>query len=317
MRRIDYPKRGTPEFNKLKKAYKIIYSFTELDQMQSDWDDWKTRNHVTTIPETAKDLLLADVDVLADVYERFASLSIRRKKLGPNGGYEWSTELKKLAKIFRYTKHYDDRIAKFFCEHADELHISSCHYCELAYVNTYNVITGSINTYYRHFDVDHFLPKAECPILGLSLFNFVPCCQVCNSRIKLGKTVGTDKREWILFSPANETYAFDKDVSVRLRMYNGPDTSFRNKGDYYIYFRCKNGFRTAVDFFHLEERYEFHKIEAIRLKRLKAQYPQSAIRKIATLLGKPESEVEEDLFHRKYLKDNHRCFAKLTEDMLK
>lgn len=317
MRRIDYPKRDTSEFEDLKKAYKEIYSIPELDQMQSDWDDWKTRNHVTTIPETAEDLLLADVDILADVYERFSSLPIRRKMPGPNGHDERSTELKELDKIFNYTRHYDDRIAEFFCDHADELHINSCHYCELAYVNTYRVSTGRAYKYYRHFDVDHFLPKAECPIIGLSLFNFVPSCQVCNSRIKLGETVGTDKREWIQFSPANETYAFDKNVAIRLRMHNGPDTSFKKKGNYYIYFRCKNGFSTEVEFFHLEERYEFHKMEAMRLKKLKAEYPQSAIRKIAGMLQKNESEVKEDIFHKKYLKDNHRCFAKLTEDMLK
>lgn len=317
MRRIDYPKRGTKGFDDLKDAYKKIYSATDLTWMQTNWVDWKTRNHVITIPETVETLLLADVDALADIYERFAALPIRRKMPGANGRDVRSTELKELDAIFKYTQHYDDRIAKFFCEHAEELHISSCHYCELAYVNTYRVITGGAAMYYQHFDVDHFLPKTKCPIIGLSLFNFVPSCQICNSRIKSSRTIGTKKSEWIQFSPANEAYNFDKDVTVRLRMHRGPDTSFKKKGEYYVYFRCKNGFRTEVNFFHLEERYEFHKKEAMRLKRLKAQYPRSARNKIAGLLGKTEVEVREDLFHKKYLKENHRCFAKMTEDMLK
>ena len=197
------------------------------------------------------------------------------------------------------------------------MNISSCHYCELAYINTYSYLKGRKITVHQHFDVDHFLPKTHCPIIGLSLFNFVPSCQVCNSRIKSSRTVGKTKSEWIQFSPVNANYDFDKYVTVRLRMHKGPDTSFRKKGEYYIYFRCKNGFKTEVDFFHLEERYEFHKMEAMRLKRLKAQYPLSARRKIAGMLGKTEAEVREDLFHKKYLKDYHRCFAKLTEDMLK
>ena len=317
MRRIEYPKRGTPEFDALKVAYKKIYSTAEMTHMQTDWDNWKTRNHVTTISETVETLMLADVDLLADVYKRFAALPVRRKMPGPNGRKVRSTEMKELDAIFRYTQYFDDRIAKFFCDHADELHISSCHYCELAYVNVYKVINGWTATTYQHFDVDHFLPKTKCPIIGLSLFNFVPSCQVCNSRIKSSRTVGKTKREWIQYSPVNETYGFDKEVSICLRMHKRPDTTFRKKGEYYIYFRCKNGFRTEVDFFHLEERYEFHKLEAMRLKKLKAQYPQSARRKIAGLLGKSEAEVKEDLFHKKYLKDNHRCFAKLTEDMLK
>lgn len=122
--------------------------------------------------------------------------------------------------------------------------------------------------------------------------------------------------EWIQFSPVGENYGFEDNVKIRLRMHRGPDTTFKKKGEYYIYFRCKNGFRKEVDFFHLEERYEFHKMEAMRLKQLKAQYSMSARRKIARLLGKTEAEVKEDLFHKKNLKDNHRCFSKLTADML-
>ena len=57
-------------------------------------------------------------------------------------------------------------------------------------------------------------------------------------------------------------------------------------------------------------------MEAMRIKQLKAHYPQSARRKIARLLGTSEKKVREDLFHEHYLKDNGRCFAKLTRDML-
>ena len=73
-------------------------------------------------------------------------------------------------------------------------------------------------------------------------------------------------------------------------------------------FRCKNGFRKDVRFFHLQERYEFHKLEAIRIKKLRQQYPLSARRKIARLLGVSESVVKEDLFHEQYMKDSNRCF---------
>ena len=317
MRKVDYPKRGTPKFDAIKTAYKQIYTTVELNRMQTEWANWKTRYGVTTIPETVEALMLADVDLLADVFERFSALPIPRTMAGPNGRSERSTAMTDLDAIFKYTQHYDTRIAKFFCEHAEELHISSCHYCELAYVNVYRVITGGKAASYQHFDVDHYLPKTKCPIIGLSLFNFIPSCQVCNSRIKSSRTVGTMMGEWIQFSPVGENYGFEDNVKIRLRMHRGPDTTFKKKGEYYIYFRCKNGFRKEVDFFHLEERYEFHKMEAMRLKQLKAQYPMSARRKIARLLGKTEAEVRENLFHKKYLKDNHRCFSKLTADMLR
>lgn len=164
--------------------------------------------------------------------------------------------------------------------------------------------------------MDHFLPKSKCPIIGLSLFNFVPSCQVCNSRIKHSHLLGSNKVEWKKFNPAGENYSIDNDVKIRLRMWRYPDTKFKKKEDYYIYFRCTNGFRPVIDFFHLEERYEFHKVEALQLRQLKAKYPKSTIKRISSLLGKTEGEIHEDIFHEKYLTEKDRCFAKLTRDIL-
>ncbi len=317
MRKINYPKRGSSDFKTLTTAYLGIYSKKALTMMQKRWYNWKRKNGVNNIPETVRKLLTADVNVLADVYERFVALPIPSTLPGPNGKDVRSDAYNELDGIFNYSDKYSSKIATFFCNHADDLNISSCHYCELAYVNTYDVIDGSDAKKHKHFDLDHFLPKSKCPILGLSLFNFVPSCQVCNSRIKSNNTIGADKLEWVQFSPVSETYNFDKDVTIRLRMHTGPDTKFRKKGEYYIYFRCKNNFDVPVKAFHLEERYEFHKIEAMRLRQLKAQYPLSARRKIAKLLGFSEAKVKEDIFHEKFLKENDRCFAKLTRDMLK
>lgn len=317
MKKIEYPDRTSADFDKLKLDYKSIFLPAELSSMQTGWDNWKLTHHVTTIPETVEELMLADVADLADIYESFRALPIPEKVPDPNGRFVKSQEYKDLEAIFKYSRHFDDRIAKFFREHADQLHISSCYYCELAYVNVYTVVVRNSASTYQHFDVDHFLPKAKCPIIALSLFNFVPSCHVCNSRIKLSYVLGTSKAQWVKFNPVSDAYNFEDNVKIRLRMHRGPDTTFKKKGDYYIYFRCKNGFRTSVDFFRLEERYEFHKSEAMRLKQLKAQYPQSARRKIARLLGTTEAKVKEDLFHEHFLNDNGRCFAKLTRDMLR
>ena len=317
MKRIKYPERSSSDFEKLKLDYLSVYSPSELASMQSKWVNWKRAHHITTIPETVEELLLADVADLADIYNRFRALSIPEKVLDPNGKYVKSQEYKDLESIFKYSRHFDDKIATFFCKHAEQLHISSCHYCELAYVNAYKVVVGHSTTTYQHFDVDHFLPKSKCPIIGLSLFNFVPSCQVCNSRIKIGREIGSAKAQWVKFNPASEVYDFEDNVMIRLRMRYGPDTSFRKKGEYYIYFRCENGYRELVDSFRLEERYEFHKLEALRLKQLMARYPLSARKKIARLLGTTEAAVKEDLFQEHFLKDNDRCFSKLTRDMLK
>lgn len=314
MKKIGYPDRHDPKFSTLTAQYLALFTVADLNHMENEWADWKTRERVTgLLPETVKDLLVSDVASLASVYARFKTLRRRipLKTINPaTGKKERNAKLKKLDGIFSYTNKYDDDIAGFFVNHADELHISSCHYCEMSYINVYQ-------TKKRQFDIDHYIPKEKCPILGLSLFNFVPCCQVCNSRIKLAKEIGRNQAEYEKFNPAGEHYGFDDKVKIRLRNKPGFKHNLNNPTAYYIYFRCKDGFRRMVDFFHLTERYEFHKTEAIRIKKLKAQYPKSARRKIAKMLGYTEPQVYEDLFHERFLKDNHRCFAKLMSDMMR
>lgn len=322
MKRINFPlKASSALLNNFINAYKAIYTASELTAMQDAWANWKKNYGVTTIPETVDELLAADMDTIADLYERFVALGIPvRIKVTKSGKNETirNPKLKELDNIFKYDRKYDSRIADFFCKHAVDLQISTCHYCELSYVNTYSRYTkGKVKSIQRHFDVDHYLPKSKCPIIGLSLFNFVPSCQVCNSRIKGQNLIGPNKADWIKFSPTSETFDFDNNVEIKLRMHRGPSTAFKIKGEYYIHFRSKNGFQAYVDFFHLEERYEFHKPEALRLKKLKAQYPASARKKIASLLKTSEKRVKEDIFHKNFLKNNNRCFSKLTKDILK
>lgn len=313
MKKIEYPARGSADFTTLTDEYKSIFSVAEKASMETEWQAWKKREKLELVfPETVEDLLTADVGVLADVYKRFKSLRRKfpLKTKNSKGKKERNPKLVKLDKIFKYTNKYDDRIAEFFIDRAAELRISSCYYCEMAYINVYHDKK-------RQFDVDHYLPKDKCPILGLSLFNFVPSCQVCNSRIKLDREMGRSKADYEGFNPAGGHYAFESNVRIHLRLNKGFARDLNNPDAYYIYFRCKNGFRKEVRFFHLQERYEFHKSEAMRIKRLKAQYPKSARTKIARLLHTSETNVKEDLFHESFLKDNNRCFAKLTSDMLK
>ncbi len=305
MRKIKYPDRRSSDFTKIVSDYKAIFS-TYLPSMERAWLNWKRfMGYTNLFQETVDDLLAADVHLISDVYARFNSLGyklrINRRR---------NPELVILDTIFDYKNVFSDAIADFFVERAEQLHISSCYYCETAYINVYTARK-------RQFDVDHYIPKEKCPILALSLFNFVPSCQVCNSRIKLARVIGDNVVDFEKFNPAGGDYEFDKNVSIRLRMIPGYKPNLNNPKAYYIYFRCKNDYRKDVEFFHLEERYEFHKIEAMRIKKLKAQYPPSARRKIADILGFSEAKVKEDLFHEQFLNINDRCFTKLTSDMLK
>ncbi len=314
MNKIVYPPKGSVEYNLLIDEYKSIFC-TDITSMQNDWNSWKIANGVNTISETVEELLVADTAQLADVYERFIKCNI---PVNIPGTRKRNPLFEQLDEIFKYNQKFDKDIATFFIEHADALKISTCYYCEMAYINTYTLQNPRHSpnrvVMHRQFDVDHFLPKQLCPILGLSFFNFVPSCQVCNSRIKGKKVLGKHSTDWDRFNPASEKYSFCKDVKIRLRM--RPGTLYPKLNTSYIHFRCRNGYRDVVDFFHLEERYDFHRQEALRLRELKAKYPKSTIARISKLLGKPQKDIQEDIFHTKFITDNGRCFAKLTRDIL-
>lgn len=324
MKSLGYKDLSSIEMQRFKDDYKAIFKDYLNDkkdkngsvvvQMETKWLDWKRYNDPhKTIPESVEELLVMDYVGLVDVYRRFKALGIPEKVKGSKNLVR-NPILVTLDEIFKYTNSFDSKIAQFFHDRAKLLRIHTCYYCEMAYVNTYERVDhmGKLDKR-RHFDLDHFLPRSKCPCIGLSLFNFVPSCQVCNSRIKHDFLPSDIYDELKLLSPSSIDSDFKNNVTIRLRIRPHKDKLL---GDRYIYFRAKPPYHKFVRFFHLEERYEFHKTEALRLKNLKANYPHSNIKKIARLLKRCEAAVREDIFQTKFLRQEGRCFEKLTSDIL-
>lgn len=311
MRKIQYPTNATA-FKQLTDDYisrfgTAVESFTKAGKMSKRCKEyrWKKFKKAKGIeldyPKSVKEILIAPYTELAKFYETFISQSYTKKEMG------------ELESIFNYDG-YDGAIASFFIDHSDELQLHSCFYCETAYVNAYSVAGKSK----KYFDVDHVLPKSKCPILALSLFNFVPACQVCNSRIKKAEPIGRNAKERKELSPTSEDYKFEQNVTFRLRpLHKGVRNFMANPSLFMIKVNAISPYDQEVSFFQLEERYEYHKMEALRLRDLKARYPRTHTRNIAKLLGRSISDVEEDIFHKKFLTKHDRCFRKFTLDILK
>ena len=77
----------------------------------------------------------------------------------------------------------------------------------------------------RTFDVDHFFPKSEYPMFCLSLYNFVPSCQVCNSRVKSGNNFmnfysleqnSSFKKDLLQISPAGKEYDMASNLTIKV-----------------------------------------------------------------------------------------------------
>lgn len=66
-------------------------------------------------------------------------------------------------------------------EFITSLGIKVCPYCNRQYITSYKGEADGIRT---TADADHYYPKVEYPILQMNIFNLIPSCSVCNSRMK-------------------------------------------------------------------------------------------------------------------------------------
>lgn len=147
--------------------------------------------------------------------------------------------------------------------------IRTCPYCNRNYVTRYGK-KGSKST----ADLDHFYQKEWYPLFALSLFNFIPSCPICNSRMKN-------------IHPAEDTLypyeeGFDDDACFEL-IYTGKDKTGANilhfwqaleeaeYNDFDIEIVIKSTatdekrkkIEKSKDLFHLTEVYADHKQEAL------------------------------------------------------
>ena len=179
----------------------------------------------------------------------------------------------------------------------------------------------------NHYDLDHVLPKSKCPIVGLSLFNFVPSCPICNERLKGTGVLGENERQICSLSPTSIDYKFDSSVIISV---TPKDTcailnSQEHPDDFKITFHYSDPiYQKTVDMFHLRERYNYHKGEALRLLDLLQDYSPAQIKMLHNVFKESdpdtcytEDKIKEDLFGEKFMSDNNRCFAKMKRDIIK
>lgn len=307
MNRVEYK-----NIDSLRNKYQTLFDCYKL---QIKWTKLRSQIVVSggdssLYPEKISNLFVSDFVDLAKIYYNYKNivghLSTRTKK-----GVE---------KLFNYTGSRASKIAGFFKNNSDLIQISTCCYCDMSYINTYTSNDGKKRS---HFDIDHVIPKSICPITALSLFNFVPCCPVCNQRLKRDSFLADNVEEAMLLSPTNPNYNFDKEVHFRI-IPNETYYSF-NYREHIDKFRVElqtesSIYEKTIKQLHLEERYSFHKCEALNLMDLMQRYPLSHIKKIAQVLNEhgvcySVSQIEEDIFGHSLIAENHRTFYKLHNDI--
>ena len=374
MRKVQYP----DDIEALKEAYKSIFA-DDLSYLEKVWEDYRRRvKELKDFNIRVDDLLVMDYEGLVKWYRKYthAQFSDVEKKMlkgdKTSGLYH---------DCFNYDK-YRERIKAFFLDPKNGFELHVCHYCEMAYINSFKIdeneqlmaflngaslkelfenldkrnkaflrriirikccrpfrnvkelaiinkrwfkktFTDELSTKkVATFDIDHVLDKGSCPLVALSLFNFVPSCQVCNSRIKHTGVLGRRDEPEVKLSPTYSGYDFDKAVKIRLHskygnVYIDP---VAHKDEYELDFQTYDeAYRYEVDFFKLKERYNYHIVEALRILELKKKYNKAALELISGVLPNDgryvPANIEEDLLGIDFHKKHNRCFEKMYRDI--
>lgn len=326
MKRIDYS-----IFADHKEKYLEIL---DLKLLQKGWDILHTeiitrRPTCNIYPINVKEIIIAAPLLLNTFYLDSINLTDDEKNAAKcifNYDYDSIKKISNisLSKIKKQKKH-NQLIANYFIKSAELLKITSCYYCEMNYIFPY----GKNSKSKRMFDLDHFFGKGESPITALSLYNLIPSCPICNSRIKGRKKLDNlyhlenklTINDYSGLMPSNQNYDFDKNVKIKIEPNAVGFISDIDKNS--VIFETKSIYSREINAFDLEKRYNsiWIKKQALLLEELKQKWPLERIKDVAEYLkNKGENTAEIDIkraiFHKDDDLDQNRIFSKLKRDIL-
>lgn len=295
----------------LEKRYKDIYANAKL-QEKWDYEVIGCPDLALTIPDGVKptDLLIMKYEKLVEVYLKYRGvydgLDDDNKKLALNTA---------AGNVFSYGS-YNRHIKKFLMNPDNGFEIHNCVYCDLVDARTIDNDGGK-----RQFDTEHILDKGECPLVGLSLYNFCPACGICNTNYKGTNPIGTDERQMKKLSPTSKQYDFKH--KVKFIITDHPDAVGSIKFDhldwYDIDFDYKDDdYREVTKLFDLKKRYNLpqNKLQALEWREKAMKNRGIAMRLLVMLHIKTEEQVREEIFHLNAHRQVHSPMLKLMEDII-
>jgi hypothetical protein len=218
-----------------------------------------------------------------------------------------------LKSIFKYDGKFQPLIADFIEKY---LNPRVCYYCNIDYVNVYEEENGELK---NKFTLDHFIDKGSYPYLALSFFNLVPCCSVCNSKIK-GKTSFYEDEKLRYTNPYYKNFDFNNKVKFKLFLSaKCEDLHIKSKDD--IEIPLKESYSTKyekyIEVFYLNERYKAHKNIVYEMMKNAELYPESRLKELEDLTGVPFKQIRKDIFNLvdEETELSKKPFSKLIKDI--
>lgn len=179
----------------------------------------------------------------------------------------------------------------------------------------------------NHFTLDHIINKADYPIVGLSLYNLLPCCYACNSKFKRNDhLIDVSNESDSLLSPTSKNFTFNEDNKFSV-FFNSTNINFshiKNNNDFSLRLLTSTNhdqYNKYIKLFKLNERYavNFHKQDVTDLTQKSQRYNKVKIKQIAELLGCTQEQVKTDIFGAIITEKNLAKMpkAKLIQDIAK
>lgn len=263
---------------------------------------------------SAKKLLTGNFKYLAKVYCAFT------------GYLEGKTVAEKQAIVSAFVRggfNYDShkgKIAKFLVDTANGFEIHNCVYCDLEDVTTFVRADGSR---VRRFETEHVLDKGECPLVALSLYNFVPSCGTCNGpAIKGTRTIGDTEAEIARLSPSAEGYDFEGKVLFEVKMVTpgvADLNAINHAGDYEVGFIVGEAlYQKSIDLFELKPRYNHGnvKLELLKWREKRRSNPDNIVRQFAVLKNVSFEAMFEEMFELDLRRREHYPMEKARRDVM-
>ena len=196
--------------------------------------------------------------------------------------------------------------------------IEICPYCQRNYISSYEEKTTA--------DLDHFYPKSLYPFLALSLYNFIPSCQICNSRFKGDK----DTRDSVYlyeegFDELGVKFRTSEEVIVKILEEGYSDFSVKINYENLKDEKNKEKIKNSIRNLGLDKVYEKSHNQYIQnLLYNIEKYPENYLENCVEIF---ESDVDKKKQLEEYFKDivkepyrkrieNGEPLAKLTKDIL-
>lgn len=299
----------------LKKEYLAKYNVkllqTKLNALMVKYPDIKA---VLPADISARKLLVGNFIYLTKVYSSFTNYlngKLQKERTQILSDF--------LNNGFKYESH-KSKIAKFLTDASNGFQIHNCVYCDLVDVTTFLKTNGQE---VRNFETEHVLDKGLCPLVALSLYNFVPSCGTCNGpALKGTNTIGDTEAEIVKLSPSSEGYDFNGKVTFEVKIVTPGATDLRpvsHKDDFDIDLNVMEDiYQKSIDLFELKSRYNALTVKTELLKwwEKRRSYPDNIVQQMADMNKITFEEQFEDVFELDLRRREHYPKEKARREVM-